>query len=93
MGRDTPESLNAILKRLGHYEEVTGRLTRALKDELPHLARDGNPIRPGYHPPLDELLALRDDSKGALEALQQKYISEPGVASLKIRHNNCRLSP
>ncbi len=88
MGQDVPESFESILKRLGHYEEVTNRLTRALKDELPHLARDGNFIRPGYHPPLDELLALRDDSKGALEALQQKYITETGVTSLKIKHNN-----
>jgi DNA mismatch repair protein MutS len=88
MGQDIPESLKSTLLRLGHYDEVTDRLTRALKDELPYLARDGNFIRPGYNPPLDELLALRDDSKGALEALQQKYITETGVTSLKIKHNN-----
>ncbi len=87
-GPTLPDSLRSTLKRLGHYNEVTDRLTRALKDELPHLARDGNFIRPGYHPPLDELLALKEDSKGALEALQQKYISETGVTSLKIKHNN-----
>lgn len=88
INQDIPASLTSTLKRLGHYDEITDRLTRALKDELPHLARDGNFIRPGYHPPLDELLALRDDSKGALEALQQKYIAETGVTSLKIKHNN-----
>jgi len=87
-GHAIPESLKAILNRLGHYEEVTERLTRALKDELPHLVRDGGFIRPGYHPPLDELLTLKEDSKGALEALQQKYIAETGVPSLKIKHNN-----
>ncbi|MBY0501940.1 MAG: DNA mismatch repair protein MutS [Alphaproteobacteria bacterium] len=83
-----PETLSALLKRLGHYEPLTDRLTRALKDELPYLAREGGFIRPLYHPPLDELLSLKEDSKGALEALQQKYIAETGVTSLKIKHNN-----
>lgn len=83
-----PESFQTIFRRLGHYEELTDRLTRALKDELPHLARDGGFVRPEYHTPLDELFALRDDSKGALEALQKRYVAETGVSSLKIKHNN-----
>lgn len=87
-GHDLPEGLSGILKHLGHYESLTDRLARALKDELPHLAREGGFIRPSYHPPLDELLALRDDSKGALEALQQRYMAETNVSSLKIKHNN-----
>ncbi len=87
-GSSLPETLKTTLKHLGYYEEMTDRLSRALKDELPHLVREGGFIRPGYHPPLDELLALKEDSKGALEALQQKYSRETGVSSLKIKHNN-----
>jgi DNA mismatch repair protein MutS len=83
-----PESLSTLLKRLGHYEQLTDRLTRALKDELPYLPREGGFIRPLYHLPLDELLSLKEDSKGALEALQQKYMAETGITSLKIKHNN-----
>jgi DNA mismatch repair protein MutS len=85
---DFPPPLAALLKRLGYYKELTDRLCRALNDDLPHLARDGGFIRPGYHPPLDELLALRNNSKEALEALQQKYSRETGVSTLKIKHNN-----
>lgn len=88
VGHDLPVPLKALLKRLGYYEELTDRLTRALKDELPSMAREGNFIRFGYHPPLDELVALKEDSKGALDALQKKYIAETGVTSLKIKHNN-----
>ncbi|MBI2707561.1 MAG: DNA mismatch repair protein MutS, partial [Proteobacteria bacterium] len=87
-GHTLPEPLKGTLKSLGYYEEMTDRLTRALKDELPHLVRDGGFIRPGYHPPLDELLSLKEDSKGALEALQQKYVQETGISTLKIKHNN-----
>jgi DNA mismatch repair protein MutS len=87
-GHTLPAALQHTLKKLGHYEDLTEKLSCALKDELPHLTRDGNFIRPGYHPPLDEFLALRDNSKGALETLQQKYVQETGVTSLKIKHNN-----
>lgn len=87
-GSDLPAPLTATCKRLGYYEEMTTRLTRALKDELPPLVRDGGFIRPGYHPPLDDLLALKENSKGALEELTQKYIAETGISSLKIKHNN-----
>lgn len=86
--QNTPDSLTKVLKGLGHYDELTDRLKRALKDELPHLTREGGFIRSGYHPPLDELLALKTDSQGALRVLQEKYISETGVTSLKIKHNN-----
>lgn len=85
---DLPQGFSLILKRLGDYEELTHRLTCALQDELPYMVRDGGFIRPGYHPPLDELLNLKEDSKEALEALQQKYSRETGVTSLKIKHNN-----
>ncbi|EKE10185.1 MAG: hypothetical protein ACD_16C00073G0009 [uncultured bacterium] len=83
-----PESLRGIVKRLGSYDDLTNRLTQALKDELPHLAREGGIIRPGYHPPLDELLALRNNSQEALRALQERYSMETGISSLKIKHNN-----
>ena len=87
-GQDLPPPLAALLKRFGYYKDLTDRFSRALKDELPHLAREGGFIRPGYHLPLDELLALRDNAKGALEVLQHKYVLETGITTLKIKHNN-----
>lgn len=86
--QDIPESLSKLLEKLGEYKLITDRLSAALKDELPPYAREGGFIRSGYHSPLDELLSLKEDSKGALEALQRKYSLESGVSSLKIKHNN-----
>lgn len=85
---DLPKGFAAVLKQLGEYSALASHLTRALKEELPYMVRDGGFIRPGYHPPLDELLSLKEDSKGALEALQKKYSMETGISSLKIKHNN-----
>lgn len=87
-GQNLPNSLEILLNRLGHYEDLNDRLTRALKDELPPLTREGGFIRPGYHPPLDELFLLKEGSREALLALQKKYSTETGVTSLKIKHNN-----
>lgn len=83
-----PEPFILHLTQLGTYPDLTEALTRALKEELPGTTLEGGFIRPGHHPALDELLALRDNSKGALQALQQQYIKETGVSSLKIKHNN-----
>lgn len=85
---DVPKSLRSTVEQLGHYEDLTHQLTQALKDDLPHLVREGGFIRPGYHESLDELLSLKENSKGALEALQRKYSEATGISSLKIKHNN-----
>ncbi len=39
-------------------------------------------------PELDQLRALRDDSRQAIAALQARYAEASGVAALRIRHNN-----
>jgi DNA mismatch repair protein MutS len=62
-------------------------LTRALQDELPHLARDGNFIRQGFHEGLDAARLLRDNSQQLIQNLQEKYVDETGIPTLKIRHN------
>lgn len=86
--QNVPKSFTSVLKRLGEYEKLTDHLAHALRDDLPYLAREGGFIRPGYHSALDELLNLKEDSKGALEALQKEYSAETGISSLKIKHNN-----
>lgn len=63
-------------------------LERALADELPLLKRDGGFIRAGYHHELDEMRALRDESRAVIDALQKSYAEETGIKTLKIKHNN-----
>ena len=68
--------------------EIADTIGPALAEELPLLARDGNFIRAGYEPRLDELRALRDDSRRLIAGLQSRYAEETDVSSLKIKHNN-----
>ena len=79
---------NALIKILSAGAELAARLNASLADELPLLARDGGFIRQGCDSVLDELLVCRDESRRLIAALQQRYVDDTGIASLKIKHNN-----
>jgi DNA mismatch repair protein MutS len=83
-----PEEIAQARSDLGHHGVLVERLTRALSDELPLLARDGGFIAAGYAADLDELKSLRDESRKLIAALQGRHQAETGIAMLKIRHNN-----
>ncbi|WP_258052317.1 DNA mismatch repair protein MutS [Mesorhizobium sp. INR15] len=84
-----PGELTAALATIKALPEALARhLTQALGDELPLLKRDGGFVRGGYHPELDEMRALRDESRKVIAGLERSLIDETGIRSLKIRHNN-----
>jgi DNA mismatch repair protein MutS len=62
-------------------------LSRALAGELPAFVRDGGFIAQGFDEGLDNIRALRDDSRRVIANLQTRYQEETGLAGLKIRHN------
>jgi DNA mismatch repair protein MutS len=63
-------------------------LSATLADELPLLKRDGGFVREGSNAELDEIRALRDQSRRVIAGLQLQYAEETGIKSLKIKHNN-----
>ena len=67
---------------------LSAELSAALAAELPPFKRDGGFVRASYDGALDELRALRDESRRVVAALQARYADETGVRGLKIRHNN-----
>ena len=85
---NAPEAVAKARQALGPHQVLIDRLRRALAEELPPQARDGGFIAAGYSEDLDELKALRDESRRLIAGLQKKYAEETGIASLKVRHNN-----
>jgi DNA mismatch repair protein MutS len=83
-----PRGIESSCRELGRHGELVDRLASALSPELPLNARDGGFIARGHAPELDELIALRDESRRLVANLQSRYAAETGVQSLKIRHNN-----
>ena len=83
-----PAPLGEIVKAATGHRPLIQSLSAALADEPPLFARDGGFIRAGYKAELDEQRTLRDDSRKTVAALEAKYRTAAGVATLKIRHNN-----
>jgi len=67
---------------------LADHLARALGEDLPLLKRDGGFVRAGYDGELDEMRALRDESRRVIAAMERQLSDETGIRSLKIRHNN-----
>jgi len=80
--------IKAASDLLGFHAGLVDELTRAFSADLPLLARDGGFIAQGYRPDLDEMKALRDESRRHIANLQARYADDVKVPSLKIKHNN-----
>ncbi|MDI6025762.1 DNA mismatch repair protein MutS [Corticibacterium sp. UT-5YL-CI-8] len=86
---ELPKELGAALAAIKALPAVfADHLYNALADELPLLKRDGGFLREGYDAELDEMRALRDQSRRVIAAMERDLIEETGIRSLKIRHNN-----
>lgn len=85
--QDLPYLLQKYLTKLVVDDGLYDHLNRALKNDLPLLARDGNFIADGYMPELDAHRALKDNAQSVIIQLQQQYSSKYGI-NVKIKHNN-----
>ncbi|MTI44387.1 DNA mismatch repair protein MutS [Roseibium hamelinense] len=84
-----PAEIAAARTALGNAPHDLGaELDRAIKEDPPLLKRDGGFIASGYDENLDELRALRDESRKVIAKLQADYGEELGLRSLKIKHNS-----
>lgn len=72
----------------GIEPSLAPRLRDALTEALPLSCKDGGFIRAGFDARLDELRALRDESRGVIAALQERYAQLAGTRQLKLKHNH-----
>jgi DNA mismatch repair protein MutS len=88
-GANLPDELATALAAIRALpDSFKAHLRGALADELPLLKRDGGFVRDRYDAELDEMRALRDQSRRVILSLERDLIEETGIRSLKIRHNN-----
>ncbi len=67
--------------------DLGDELARALVDRPPAQLADGDAVRPGYDPELDELKDARDGGKQYIASLQERERERTGIASLKVGFN------
>ncbi len=83
---NNPQS--SIVNHLHPLPELTQLLETALSDEPPANIKDGNIIRDGYNPELDELRSAASGGKDWIARLQEDERKRTGIDSLKIKFNN-----
>ena len=79
---------STILNHLHPLPELTDLLEAALSDEPPANVKDGNIIRDGHSPELDELRSAARGGKDWIARLQEDERKRTGIDSLKIKFNN-----
>jgi DNA mismatch repair protein MutS len=67
--------------------DLDAALTAALVDRPPAALGDGDVMRPGFDPALDELRGLRDGGRSYIASLQARERARTGIASLKVGYN------
>ena len=77
----------AVLQSLVSVSGLADKLNNLLVDEPPFFTRDGGFVRAGVHAPLDEVRALRDESRRVIASLESRYRQASNTAQLKIKHN------
>src|SRR3984893_4208447 len=84
-----PQELGQASEAAGEVDPaLAARLSDALAEPLPLNRREGGFVRAGHDPALDELRALRDESRSVIAALQARYADLAGTKQLKLKHNH-----
>ena len=83
-----PVLLADAARALVGHEALVDLLDQALVAEPPLLARDGEFVAPGFDAELDQARRLRDEGRGVIAGMQADFITDTGIQSLKIKHNN-----
>ena len=87
VGRERAALLERATDELDPLADLTEALERALVERPPAQTADGDAIRPGFDPELDELRDARDGGKQYIASLQARERERTGIGSLKVGYN------
>jgi DNA mismatch repair protein MutS len=85
--RERSAALEIIVADFDLLHDLTGLFSRLLVDRPPATLGDGDTVRPGADPELDEARELRDGGKRYIASLQATEREGTGIASLKVGYN------
>lgn len=84
--RDSP-ALAELLQKIREQPGILSLLRQAIIENPPMLIRDGGVIAQGYHPELDELRGLSQNSEQFRLDMEQRERQRTGIANLKVGFN------
>ena len=80
--------LSEIVSRIDPLSDIKDKIYAAVDPDAPSTLKDGGVIAKGYHPEVDELRSIRDNTKGVLAQLETRLRQETGIPKLKIGYNH-----
>jgi len=90
--RDGVEPVHTLIQELSvaitELPALIELIARSIVEEPPLALKEGNLIRDGFSPELDELRSAQRGGKDWLAKLQQDEIERTGITSLKVRFNS-----
>ncbi|WP_187373214.1 DNA mismatch repair protein MutS [Bacillus rubiinfantis] len=81
------EKMTEIAEQLDPCEEVTDLLEQAIVENPPLSLKEGNIIRDGYHPQLDQYRDASRNGKTWIAQLEREEREKTGIKSLKVGYN------
>jgi DNA mismatch repair protein MutS len=79
--------IGELHRRMREQPELVTWLIQAIVENPPMLIRDGGVIAEGYHPELDELRQLSQNTERFLVELEQRERQRSGITNLKVSYN------
>ena len=80
--------LTELAAKIDPLDDIKTKIYAAVDPEAPSTLKDGGVIATGYHPEVDELRSIRDNTKGILAQLETRLRQEIGIPKLKIGYNH-----
>lgn len=80
--------LTELADQIDPLDDIKTKIYAAIDPEAPSTLKDGGVIAKGYHPEVDELRSIRDNTKGILAQLETRLRQETGIPKLKIGYNH-----
>ncbi len=87
MGNSRTRLLQQI-SRLPDLTAIAKLLEQAIKEEAPLTIREGRIIKLGFNPELDQLQAIKTNSKSYLQNLEEQEKQKTGIPTLKIGYTS-----
>lgn len=81
------QCFGSLVEALARPALAASLLEQRLADEPSALVRDGGVMRPGFHPELDALRSLDQDSGGWLSELEARERARTGIPNLRVGFN------
>ena len=79
--------LSELAVKMDDLADVGDLIERSINEDCGAVVKDGNLIKTGFHPEVDELKNLKNNAKEILAGIEAKEKEKTGIRNLKIKYN------